>query len=117
MFNFQGPIFNRRAASRHGPYLFDNWKLVLENSLDVGIWSLNVPPKGPVMDEATIASAARLLAAADALLLTAGAGMGVDSGLPDFRGTEGFWKAYPPYEKLGLRFESLANPEWFDSDP
>jgi hypothetical protein len=27
---------------------------------------------------------------------------GVDSGLPDFRGKEGFWKAYPPMAKLGL---------------
>ena len=27
---------------------------------------------------------------AEAILITAGAGMGVDSGLPDFRGNEGF---------------------------
>jgi NAD-dependent SIR2 family protein deacetylase len=54
---------------------------------------------------------------ADALLITAGAGMGVDSGLPDFRGGAGFWKAYPPYEKLGLRFEQMANPALFESDP
>jgi NAD-dependent SIR2 family protein deacetylase len=54
---------------------------------------------------------------ADALLITAGAGMGVDSGLPDFRGGAGFWKAYPPYEKLGLRFEQMANPALFASDP
>lgn len=32
---------------------------------------------------------------ANELVVAAGAGMGVDSGLPDFRGTEGFWKAYP----------------------
>ncbi len=54
---------------------------------------------------------------ADALLITAGAGMGVDSGLPDFRGTEGFWRAYPIAKKLGLRFEEMANPRWFDEDP
>ena len=30
---------------------------------------------------------------AEAILITAGAGMGVDSGLPDFRGKDGFWKA------------------------
>ena len=35
---------------------------------------------------------------AKAMLIKAGAGMGVDSGLPDFRGPEGFWKAYPPYK-------------------
>jgi NAD-dependent SIR2 family protein deacetylase len=43
--------------------------------------------------------------------------MGVDSGLPDFRGQQGFWKAYPPYAKLGLDFVSLANPRWFVDDP
>src|SRR5262249_27085005 len=50
-------------------------------------------------------------------LIGAGAGMGVDSGLPDFRGGQGFWKAYPPYAKLGLDFMSLANPRLFSSDP
>ena len=63
------------------------------------------------------ATAARAVREADALLITGGAGMGVDSGLPDFRGTEGFWKAYPPFAKLGLRFEELANPTWFEQDP
>lgn len=53
----------------------------------------------------------------DALLITAGAGMGVDSGLPDFRGKEGFWKAYPVIERLGLAFEEMANPRWFLSNP
>lgn len=55
--------------------------------------------------------------AADALLVTAGAGMGVDSGLPDFRGTQGFWRAYPVIAKLGLSFEEMANPAWFKDDP
>jgi len=32
---------------------------------------------------------------ADAVIITAGAGMGVDSGLPDFRGKEGLWKNIP----------------------
>ena len=43
--------------------------------------------------------------------------MGVDSGLPDFRGVEGFWNAYPKARELGLQFEEMANPEWFESDP
>jgi NAD-dependent SIR2 family protein deacetylase len=64
-----------------------------------------------------IARAAEALAAAGALVVGAGAGMGVDSGLPDFRGDQGFWKAYPPYAKLGLSFVDLANPRWFQRDP
>lgn len=41
---------------------------------------------------------------ADALLITAGAGMGVHSGLPDFRGADGFWRAYQALGKLGVSF-------------
>ena len=61
--------------------------------------------------------AADAIRSADALVITAGAGMGVDSGLPDFRGNEGFWKAYPPYRRLGLSFVEAANPEHFERDP
>jgi len=61
--------------------------------------------------------AALALREADALLVTAGAGMGVDSGLPDFRGNEGFWKAYPPMARLGVSFVEMANPFWFERDP
>lgn len=61
--------------------------------------------------------AAEAIRNADALVITAGAGMGVDSGLPDFRGDEGFWKAYPPFRKLGRSFAQLANPRWFESEP
>lgn len=73
--------------------------------------------KNPGLDPALIAKAAEAVAGADALLLCAGAGMGVDSGLPDFRGDQGFWKAYPPYARLGLGFVDLANPRWFGNDP
>jgi len=61
--------------------------------------------------------AARVLAMADALLITAGAGMGVDAGLPDFRGDTGFWRAYPAYAALGLNFAAMANPRLFAADP
>jgi NAD-dependent SIR2 family protein deacetylase len=64
-----------------------------------------------------LARAAELLDGAGALLICAGAGMGVDSGLPDFRGGEGFWRAYPPYARLGLRFEEIADPRHFADDP
>jgi len=54
---------------------------------------------------------------AEILIVTAGAGMGVDSGLPDFRGDKGFWKAYPMYERLNLSFVEAANPIHFENDP
>ncbi|MGV8073960.1 MAG: NAD-dependent deacetylase [Syntrophobacteraceae bacterium] len=54
---------------------------------------------------------------ADALLIMAGAGMGVDSGLPDFRGDKGFWNAYPAIARLGKSFVEMANPVWFHNKP
>ncbi|WP_414444351.1 SIR2 family NAD-dependent protein deacylase [Burkholderia sp. 22PA0106] len=66
-------------------------------------------------DDTLIAQAADWIRAADGLLVTAGAGMGVDSGLPDFRGTEGFWRAYPALH--GTAFEAIANPAGFASEP
>jgi NAD-dependent SIR2 family protein deacetylase len=69
------------------------------------------------MNDADLQRAAETLSSAGALLIGAGAGMGVDSGLPDFRGNQGFWNAYPPYARLGLSFSELANPRWFAADP
>lgn len=68
------------------------------------------------LDEA-LDRAAEAIERAPCLIVTAGAGMGVDSGLPDFRGTEGFWRAYPPFARLGLRFDEMANPHRFAEDP
>ena len=33
------------------------------------------------------------------VLIIAGAGMSVDSGIPDFRGNEKFWEVFPQYKK------------------
>jgi NAD-dependent SIR2 family protein deacetylase len=65
----------------------------------------------------TFQRAAEAVRSARTLVITAGAGMGVDSGLPDFRGDHGFWNAYPMYERLGLSFADAANPEHFDRNP
>jgi NAD-dependent SIR2 family protein deacetylase len=64
-----------------------------------------------------ISRAARWIREASGLLITAGAGMGVDSGLPDFRGTEGFWRAYPALAHARRRFEQIASPAAFHDDP
>lgn len=61
--------------------------------------------------------AAHVIKNATALIVTAGAGMGVDSGLPDFRGDHGFWNAYPMYRRLNLSFVQAANPAHFQRDP
>ena len=71
----------------------------------------------PEAFDAAIARAGALLGGADGLLIGAGAGIGVDSGLPDFRGDQGFWRAYPPLARLGVRFVEIANPRSFARHP
>ncbi len=61
--------------------------------------------------------AARAIADADCVIVAAGAGMGVDSGLPDFRGDEGFWRAYPALAAAGINFQSAASAIGFEDDP
>lgn len=61
--------------------------------------------------------AAALITRAQGLIIAAGAGMGVDSGLPDFRGPQGFWSEYPALGRAGIRFEAIASPDAFRSDP
>ena len=63
------------------------------------------------------ATAARLIDEADGLVICAGAGMGVDSGLPDFRGPGGFWQAYPALGRARIHFEEIASPAAFRRDP
>jgi len=69
------------------------------------------------MDLEQLQMAAQALRDADAMIVTAGAGMGVDSGLPDFRGAEGFWGAYPALRHAGFGFEEIASPEAFRQNP
>lgn len=61
--------------------------------------------------------AAAWIAAADSLVITAGAGMGIDSGLPDFRGPQGFWEAYPALGRRQMHFADIANPAAFRTAP
>lgn len=64
-----------------------------------------------------IEHAASLIEHADALIVAAGAGMGVDSGLPDFRGAEGFWRAYPALREAKMDFYKIASPRAFQDSP
>lgn len=69
------------------------------------------------MNPETVQQASEAIRDADGLLVCAGAGMGADSGLPTFRGDDGFWKAYPALANLKIRFVEMANPQWFVDDP
>jgi NAD-dependent SIR2 family protein deacetylase len=51
------------------------------------------------------------------VIILTGAGMGVDSGLPDYRSKEGFWKEFPMAKEMGISFEDSAMPSWFRIDP
>lgn len=67
--------------------------------------------------EVAAQKAAMLLSEADSLIITAGAGMGIDSGLPDFRGPGGFWGVYPALGRAQIRFHDIANPQAFTDRP
>ncbi len=93
-------------------------QLVLELKQDQLVQETNLAqPQAWTMDQNAIQLAARAIASAETILITAGAGIGVDSGLPDFRGNQGFWKIHPNYAEEGLTFSALANPRWFESAP
>lgn len=71
----------------------------------------------PVDTPEELHRAAALIRDCDGLIIAAGAGMGIDSGLPDFRGPQGFWAAYPALGAAGLRFEDIADPAMFTRNP
>ena len=67
--------------------------------------------------EQSLERAAQRIAQASCLCVTAGAGMGCDSGLPDFRGPEGLWRAYPHLKERGLTLPETTTPHWFATEP
>lgn len=64
-----------------------------------------------------IQRAAEWIANAECLLITAGAGMSVDSGLPDYRSQGGFWNHFPVYRELGVDYARMTRPSGFLRDP
>lgn len=64
-----------------------------------------------------LAQAAHWISTAQGMVVAAGAGMGIDSGLPDYRGDEGFWRAYPALARSRLRFDRIASPQAFQERP
>ena len=60
--------------------------------------------------------AATALKNARAIIVTAGMGMSMDSGLPDHKLTS-FWKASPKLKEKGMKLATRSNPLWFFNDP
>ncbi|WP_240202673.1 Sir2 family NAD-dependent protein deacetylase [Burkholderia sp. LMG 13014] len=67
--------------------------------------------------ESDIARAARWIANADALIIAAGAGMSVDSRLPDFRGSQGIWTTLLPDNLHERDVPSFALETCFSDTP
>lgn len=67
--------------------------------------------------ESSLKRAAELVAQARMVLVTAGAGMSVDSGLPDYRSKDGLWNRFPAYKKLRADYAALTRPSAFYRDP
>lgn len=80
-------------------------------------WGSPRVPAMPALDPTAIMRAVDLITRADGIIIAAGAGMGVDSGLPDFRGNAGFWRAYPALAGDGIAFMDIASPAAFHADP
>ncbi|KXU97838.1 RNA polymerase subunit sigma [Caballeronia megalochromosomata] len=64
-----------------------------------------------------IARAARLIREADAIVIAAGAGMSVDSGLPAFRGSDGLWTTLMPAGMSERELGSLTQGDCFTKQP
>lgn len=65
----------------------------------------------PVVKEAI-----KVIKEADYVVVATGAGMGVDSGLPDYRGDQGFWNSFPPYTNK-FTFIECASPNFMRKHP
>ena len=64
-----------------------------------------------------LGQASKFIQGADAIVIAAGAGLGVESGLPDFRGPNGLWRQYPGLARRRLKFQEIANPAAFKRTP
>eukprot|EP00439_Symbiodinium_sp_Y106_P052373 s2721_g7.t1 len=71
------------------------------------------PPQTAAEVSAAVEAAAEAVANCDVLIFTAGAGMGVDCGLPDFRGSSGLFKD----REVAMTYEEMSDDKWFAEDP
>lgn len=92
---------------------------ILEHCPASDTWSLKADGSNlghsPVQQK--LVQAAQWIREAKSLVIAAGAGMGVDSGMPDFRSHNGFWRSYPALARGRIRFEDAASPMMFERQP
>ncbi len=67
--------------------------------------------------EENFEKAAKAIHESKVLIIIAGAAMGIDSGIPDFRGPTGFWQDYPPLNENKLTITEIFVPQLLDKDP
>lgn len=65
--------------------------------------------RGTMNDQLFSTSFLSLLRRCEKIMVSTGAGISTESGIPSFRGADGLWKKYNP--------EELATPEAFERDP
>jgi len=58
-----------------------------------------------------------LKAARPRLLIIAGAGIGCDSKLPDYRSSNGLWRDYAPFRNAGISLQQMSRSSLFRDDP
>ncbi len=92
---------------------------ILEQRTPDGPWQIiEAAYAGPdLLLPEKLAQAAEWIRNARCMVVAAGAGMGIASGLPDFRGDNGFWHAYPALGHGGLRVDAVASPRAFAEQP
>ena len=97
--------------------LLHSLRLLLYRAIINGKVLLIYTGKPTMLSERQLLPAIELLLQSDSLIIAAGAGMGVDSGLPDFRGAAGFWNAYPALGAQRIAFHDIASPAAFRRRP
>jgi len=62
-------------------------------------------------------AAAELLATAERVLISTGAGMSADSGVPTYRDEDGLWRDFEPFTSKGLNPADIAHVDGYQRDP